>query len=121
MIGDEGGIPSGAAAELEAPRFPSNTIFALTDTATLYAFHKNLRDGLIGRWPLAEVGAKLTERESNWNHLELVGTWELLLSFPDGRSGAFESSKRDEDCRATNGLRRTASEAASALPRRLVR
>ncbi|WP_319452728.1 MULTISPECIES: hypothetical protein [unclassified Mycobacterium] len=100
-VGDEGGMPSGAASELEAPGFPSNTIFAVTDAGMLYAFHKNPDDGLIGRWPLAEVGARLEERESNWNHLEIVGSWELLLTFPSGRSGAFESSKRDEDCKAT--------------------
>ena len=34
-------------------------------------------------------------------HLEIVGTWELLLTFPDGRSAAFECSKRTDDCRAT--------------------
>ena len=34
-------------------------------------------------------------------HLEIVGTWELLLTFPDGRSAAFECSKRNGDCRAT--------------------
>lgn len=100
-VGDEGGIPAGAASELEAPGFPSNTIFAVTDVGMLYAFHRNPNDGLIGRWPLAEVGAQLEERESNWNHLEIVGSWELVLTFPGGRSGAFESSKRDEDGKAT--------------------
>ena len=34
-------------------------------------------------------------------HLEIVGTWELLLTFPDGRSAAFECSKRNGDWRAT--------------------
>ena|SRR6476620_5331020 len=101
MIGDEGGLPSGAASELEAPGFPTNTIFAVTDAGTLYAFHRDPDDGQIGRWPLEEVGARLEERESNWNFFEPVGTWELLLTFPDGRSGAFESAKRGDDCRAT--------------------
>ena len=116
MTGDEGGIPSGAASELEAPGFPSNTIFALTDAGMLYAFHKNPKDGCIGRWPLAEVGAKLDERQSNWNHFEIVGSWELRLTFPNGRSGAFESSKRDEDCKATC---RAIAAGAGELPRNL--
>jgi hypothetical protein len=60
------------------PGFPSNTILAVTDEQALYAFHRDPRDGLIGRWPLGEVGA--TARESNLNYLEIVGTWELLLS-----------------------------------------
>ena len=101
MIGDEGGLPSGAASELEAPGFPTNTIFAVTDAGTLYAFHRDPDDGQIGRWPLEEVSARLEERESNWNFFEPVGTWELLLTFPDGRSGAFESANRDDDCKAT--------------------
>jgi hypothetical protein len=67
----------------------------------LYAFHRDPRDGLIGRWPLGEVGAKLEDRESNLNYLEIVGSWELLLSFPDGRSAAFECSKRNDGCKAT--------------------
>ena len=100
-IGDEGGLPTGADPEREAPGFPSNTILAVTDAQALYAFHRDPRDGLIGRWPLGEVGAKLDARESNLNHLEIVGTWELLLSFPDGRSAAFECSKRNDDCKAT--------------------
>jgi len=76
MIGDEGGLPSGAASELEAPGFPTNTIFAVTDAGTLYAFHRDPNDGQIGRWPLEEVGARLEERESNWNFFELVDTWD---------------------------------------------
>jgi hypothetical protein len=47
-IGDEGGMPSGAPPELEAPGFPSNTTFALTDAGMLYAFHKNPKDGRRG-------------------------------------------------------------------------
>jgi hypothetical protein len=117
-IGDEGGLPSGAAPELEAPAFPSNTILAVTDATALYAFHRNPADGLIGRWPLDQVGARLDERESNWNHLEIVGTWELLLTFPDGRSAAFESSKRDDDCRTTcRGIAAGAGELTRNLPR----
>ena len=79
-IGDEGGLPTGADPEREAPGFPSNTILAVTDTQALYAFHRDPRVGLIGQWPLGEVGAKLDARESNLNHLEIVGTWELLLT-----------------------------------------
>ena len=30
----------------------------MTDTSALYAFHRDQHDGLIGRWPLGEVGAK---------------------------------------------------------------
>lgn len=97
-IGDDGTLPS---PEYEAPGFPSNTIFAVTDAGTLYAFHKNPNDGLIGSWTLADVGAKLDERANDWNHFQITGTWELHLTFPDGRSAAFESSKRDEDCRNT--------------------
>ncbi|HTI74158.1 MAG TPA: hypothetical protein VL634_04125 [Mycobacterium sp.] len=100
-IGDEGGLPSGADPEREAPGFPSNTILAVTDTPALYAFHRDPRDGLIGRWPLGDVGAKLDARESDLNRLEIIGTWELLLTFPDGRSAAFECSKRSDDCTAT--------------------
>ena len=106
------------ASELEAPGFPTNTIFAVTDAGFLYAFHRNPKDGTIGRWPLAGVGAKLTERESNWNFLEVVGSWELRLTFPDGRSGAFESSKRDEDCRTTcRAIAAGAGELTRALPK----
>jgi hypothetical protein len=50
-IGDEGGLPA------------------------LYAFHRDPRDGLIGRWPLSEVGARLDARESNLYYLEIVATW----------------------------------------------
>jgi hypothetical protein len=78
-VGDEGGLPSGADPESDAPEFPSNTILAGTDAHTLYAFHRDPRDGLIGRWPLGEVGAKVDARESNLNYLEIVGRWELLL------------------------------------------
>jgi hypothetical protein len=39
-------------------------------------------------------------RESNFNHLEFVGAAELLLTFPDGSSAAFECGKRNDDCRA---------------------
>jgi hypothetical protein len=74
----------------EAPGFPSNTILAVTDGPALYAFHRNPGDGLIGRWPLGEVGAKYDTRESNLNHLEFAGTAELLLTFPDGSAAAFE-------------------------------
>jgi hypothetical protein len=107
MIGDEGGLPSGAASELEAPGFPTNTIFAVTDAGTLYAFHRDPDDGQIGRWPLEEVGARLEERESNWNFFEPVGTWELLLTFPDGRSGAFESANHRLGSRRPRHVGRT--------------
>ena len=30
----------------------------------------------------------------------IVAAWELLLGFPDGRSAAFECSKRNDDCKA---------------------
>jgi hypothetical protein len=46
----------------------------VTDAPALYAFHRDPRDGLVGRWPLGEVGAKLDARESNLNYLEIVGT-----------------------------------------------
>jgi hypothetical protein len=46
----------------------------VTDAPPLYAFHRDPRDGLVGRWPLGEVGAKLDARESNLNYLEIVGT-----------------------------------------------
>jgi hypothetical protein len=72
----------------------------------------------VGRWPLGEVGAKLDARESNLNYLEIVGTWELLLSFPDGRSAAFECSKRNDDCRATcHAIAVGAAELIRNLPR----
>jgi hypothetical protein len=58
----------------------------VTDGQALYAFHRDPHDGLIGRWPLGEVGAKLDARASNLNYLEIVGMWQLLLSFADGRS-----------------------------------
>jgi hypothetical protein len=59
-IGDEGGLLSGADPEREAPGFPSNTILAVTDGQTLYAFHRDPHDGLIGRWPLGAVGPNWT-------------------------------------------------------------
>jgi hypothetical protein len=118
IIGDEGGLPSGADPEREAPGFPSNTIVAVTDGRALYAFHRDPHDGLIGRWPLGEVGAKLDARESNLNYLEIVGMWELLLSFPDGRSAAFECSKRNDDCKATcHAIAAGAAELTRNLPR----
>ena len=80
------GRSSGADPAWEALRFPSNTILAVTDGQALYAFHPDPHDGLIGRWPLGEVGAKLDACASNLNYLEIVGMWELLLSFADGRS-----------------------------------
>jgi hypothetical protein len=108
-IGDEGGLPRGAEPEREAPGFPSNTILAVTDAPALYAFHRD---------PLGEVGAKLDARESNLNHLEIVGTWELLLGFPDGRSAAFECSRRNDDCRATcHAIAADAAELTRNLPR----
>jgi hypothetical protein len=58
----------------------------VTDGQALYAFHPDPHDDLIGRWPVGEVGAKLDARASNLNYLEIVGMWELLLSFADGRS-----------------------------------
>jgi hypothetical protein len=100
------------------PGFPSNTILAVTDGQALYAFHRDPHDGLIGRWPLGEVGAKLDARESNLNYLEIVGMWELLLSFPDGRSTAFECSKRNDDCKATcHAIAAGAAELTRNLPR----
>jgi hypothetical protein len=99
-IGADGGSPATHDPEREAPGFPSNTILAVTDAPALYAFHRNPCDGMIGRWPLGEVGAKYDTRESNVNHLEFVGTAELLLTFPDGSSAAFECGKRNDDCRA---------------------
>jgi hypothetical protein len=117
-IGDEGGLPSGADPEREAPWFPSNTILAVIDAQALYAFHRDPRYGLIGRWPLGEVGAKLDARESNLNHLEIVSRWELLLSFPDGRSAAFECSKGNDDCKATcRAIAAGAAELTRNLPR----
>jgi hypothetical protein len=58
----------------------------VTDGQALYAFHPDPHDDLIGRWPVGDVGAKLDARASNLNYLEIVGMWELLLSFADGRS-----------------------------------
>ena len=88
------------------------------DAPALYAFHRDPRDGLIGRWPLGEVGAKLDARESNLNYLEIVGMWELLLSFPDGRSAAFECAKRNDDCKATcHAIAAGAAELTRNLPR----
>ncbi len=84
-IGADGGSPATHDPEREAPGFPSNTILAVTDAPALYAFHRNPGDGMIGRWPLGEVGAKYDTRESNVNHLEFVGTAELLLTFPTAR------------------------------------
>ena len=69
-------------------------------------------------WPFGEVGAKLDARESNPNHLEIVGTWELLLSFPAGRSAVFECSKRNDDCKATwRAIAAGAGELTRNLPR----
>jgi hypothetical protein len=111
-------VAAGLFQGRDAPGFPSNTILAVTDTPALYAFHRDPRDGLIGRWPLGEVGAKLDARESNLNHLEIVGTWELVLTFPDGRSAAFECSKRNDDCKATC---RAIADGATELTRNLPR
>jgi len=117
-IGDQGSLPSGADPEREAPGFPSNTILAVTDGQALYAFHRDPRDGLIGRWPLGKVGAKLDARESNLNYLAIAGTWELLLSFRDGRSAAFECSKRNDVCKATrHAIAAGAAELTRNLPR----
>jgi hypothetical protein len=117
-IGDDGGVSSGVDPQREAPGFPSNTILAVTDAPALYAFNRDPRDGLIGRWALGEVGARLDARESDLNHFEIVGTWELLLSFPDGRSAAFECSKRNDDCKATcRAIAARAAELTSNLPR----
>ena len=117
-IGDEGGLAPCTDPERAAPGFPSNTILAVTDGPVLYAFHRNPRDGLIGRWPLGDVGARLDARESNLNYLEIVGTWELLLTFPDGRSAAFECSKRNDDCKATcHAIASGAIELTRNLPR----
>ena len=116
-IGDEGGLPTGMDPQREAPGFPSNTILAVTDGPALYAFHRDPRDGLIGRWPLGDVGARLDARESDLNHLEIVGTWELVLTFPDGRSAAFECSRRNDDCKATcRAIADGAAELARNLP-----
>jgi hypothetical protein len=68
-IGDDGGLPSGADQEREAPGFPSNAILprkrevppAVTDAPALYAFHRDPRDGRVGGWALGEVGAKLDD------------------------------------------------------------
>jgi hypothetical protein len=38
------------------------------DAPALNAYHRDPRDGLAGRWPLGEVGAKLDARESNLNY-----------------------------------------------------
>jgi hypothetical protein len=117
-ISGDGGMATGSAPELEAPGFPSNTILAVTDAPALYAFHRDPVDGMIGRWPLAEVGAKLDARESDLNHFEIVGTWELRLSFPDGRAAAFECSKRNEECRETcRAIESAAAALTSNLPR----
>jgi hypothetical protein len=90
----------------------------VTDAQALYAFHRDPRDGLIGRCPLGEVGAILHARESNLNHLEIVGRWEQLLSFPDGRSAAFECSKGNDDCKATcHAIASGAAELTRNLPR----
>jgi hypothetical protein len=54
----DAGRSSGADPEREALGFPSNTILAVTDGQALYAFHRDPHDGLIGRWPLGEVGGQ---------------------------------------------------------------
>lgn len=51
------------------------------------------------------------------NYLEIVGTWELLLTFPAGRSAAFECSKRGDDGKATcRAVESGAADLARNLP-----
>jgi len=51
----------------------------------LYAFHRDPRDELIGRWPLSEVGAKLDACKATC-HAIAAGTAELTRNLPRPRS-----------------------------------
>jgi len=115
-VGDT--LSIGIDPEREAPGFPSNTILAATDTPTLYAFHRDPTDGLIGRWPLDHVGARLDAAGSDLNRLDIVAFWELRLSFPDCASAAFECAKRSDEATATyNVIAAGACDLAANLPR----
>ncbi len=115
-----GAIEAGSHADpaRQAPGFPANTILAVTDAAALYAFPRDPGDGLIGRWPLADVGARLNAPESDLDHFAIVAFWELTLGFPDGRSAAFECAKRSDESRA---VCQAITAAASALTLNLPR
>lgn len=111
-------VSTGVDPERKAPGFPANTLFAVTDTPTLYAFFRDPRDGMIGCWPLKDVGAKLDADESDLNNLAVVAFWELRLSFPDGRSAAFECARRSDEATATcSVIAAVAAELTSNLPR----
>jgi hypothetical protein len=118
MIGGESGLPSGATPESAAPGFPSNTILAVTDAPALHAFHRNPTDGLIGRWPLGEVGAlsrnlpaprSLDPEFTDWDPDD-ISTWDeriVMVADDDDFAEMRQEwlAKKTADAQAKTGLR----------------